>query len=236
MRNQGKGFGDSEFDSTAQSLKRAEQALAEYKNELFKTDAQREKEAETARNQAERQAQLNQKLEETKQKEAAAAAESARLRSIGESAQISTPKVIKMRQELEALTNRQKDLEKAGVGLGNTEYDQNIKEINRLKGELDEYRNSLVKTEDAQNNFNKTVKDTTKSSNKGRSGLLRMMGTGLLMGVVFQGLYSIMGAMKEGMDNLAQYSGETNSTLSTLCHLLRNLKMHLLQHFHPSLQ
>lgn len=235
LRNQGKGFGDSEFDSTAQSLKRAEQALAEYKNELFKTDAQREKEAETARNQAERQAQLNQKLEETKQKEAAAAAESARLRSIGESAQISTPKVIKMRQELEALTNRQKYLEKAGVGLGNTEYDQNIKEINRLKGELDEYRNSLVKTEDAQNNFNKTVKDTTKSSNKGRSGLLRMMGTGLLMGVVFQGLYSIMGAMKEGMDNLAQYSGETNSTLSSLMSSLTQLKNAFATAFSPIL-
>ena len=235
LRNQGKGFGDSEFDSTAQSLKRAEQALAEYKNELFKTDAQREKEAETARNQAERQAQLNQKLEETKQKEAAAAAESARLRSIGESAQISTPKVIKMRQELEALTNRQKDLEKAGVGLGNTEYDQNIKEINRLKGELDEYRNSLVKTEDAQNNFNKIVKDTTKSSNKGRSGLLRMMGTGLLMGVVFQGLYSIMGAMKEGMDNLAQYSGETNSTLSSLMSSLTQLKNAFATAFSPIL-
>lgn len=235
LRNQGKGFGDSEFDSTAQSLKRAEQALAEYKNELFKTDAQREKEAETARKQAERQAQLNQKLEETKQKEAAAAAEAQRLRDIGDNAQVSTPKIVMMRQELEALTNRQKDLEKAGVGLGNTEYDQNIKEINRLKGELDEYRNNLVKTEDAQNNFNKSVKDTTKSSNKGRSGLLRMMGTGLLMGVVFQGLYSIMGAMKEGMDNLAQYSGETNSTLSSLMSSLTQLKNAFATAFSPIL-
>ena len=235
LRNQGKGFGDSEFDSTAQSLKQAEQALTEYKNELFKTDAQREKEAETARKQAERQAQLNQKLEETKQKEAAAAAEAARLRSIGESAQVSTPKVVTMRQELEALTNRQKDLEKAGVGLGNTEYDQNIKEINRLKGELDEYKNSLVKTEDAQNNFNKAVKDNTKSSNKGRSGLLRMMGTGLLMGMVFKGLYSIMGAMKEGMDNLAQYSSETNSSLSSLVSSLTQLKNAFATAFSPIL-
>lgn len=235
LRNQGKGFGDSEFDSTAQSLKRAEQALAEYKNELFKTDAQREKEAETARKQAERQAQLNQKLEETKQKESAAAAEAQRLKDIGDNAQVSTPKIVMMRQELEALTNRQKDLEKAGVGLGNTEYDQNIKEINRLKGELDEYRNNLVKTEDAQNNFNKSVKDTTKSSNKGRSGLLRMMGTGLLMGMVFQGLYSIMGAMKEGMDNLAQYSGETNSTLSGLVSSLTQLKNAFATAFSPIL-
>lgn len=235
LRNQGKGFGDSEFDSTAQSLKRAEQALAEYKNELFKTDAQREKEAETARKQAERQAQLNQKLEETEQKEAAAAAEAQRLKDIGDNAQVSTPKIVMMRQELEALTNRQKDLEKAGVGLGNTEYDQNIKEINRLKGELDEYRNNLVKTEDAQNNFNKSVKDTTKSSNKGRSGLLRMMGTGLLMGMVFQGLYSIMGAMKEGMDNLAQYSGETNSTLSSLMSSLTQLKNAFATAFSPIL-
>lgn len=235
LRNQGKGFGDSEFDSTAQSLKRAEQALTEYKNELFKTDAQRKKEAETARKQAERQAQLNQKLEETKQKEAAAAAEAARLRAIGDSAQVSTPKVVMMRKELEALMNRQKELEKAGVGLGNTEYDQNIKKISQLKGELNEYRNSLTKTKDTQNNFNKSVKDTTKSSNKGRSGLLKMMGTGLLMGMVFQGLSSIMGAIKEGMNNLAQYSGETNSTLSGLVSSLTQLKNAFATAFSPIL-
>lgn len=63
LRNQGKGFGDEEFDSTAQALKRAEQELTNYKNNLFKTEEQ-------VRREAEQQERLNQKLEETAKKRA----------------------------------------------------------------------------------------------------------------------------------------------------------------------
>ena len=235
LKNEGKGFGDSEFDATALSLKRAEQALSEYKSELFKTDAQREKEAETARKQAERQEQLNRKLEETRMQEAAAAAEASRLREIGNNAKISSYEIVQLRQKLEQLKARQKDLENAGVGLGTEEYDQNVKEINRLQNAIDDYRKSLLKTEEQQKDFNKSVKDTGKSAKSGRNGLGRMLATGLLMGMVFQGVYAIMSAAKEGMDNLAQYSGETNATLSSFVSSLTRLKNAFATAFSPIL-
>ena len=40
LRNSGKGFGDETFDATATALKRAQQSLADYQKELFKTDEQ----------------------------------------------------------------------------------------------------------------------------------------------------------------------------------------------------
>ena len=70
LEDKGKGFGDSEYDATAVALKRAQEALAAYKSELFKTDEQRQKEAKSVRKQQEAQEKLNQKLQEAKEKEA----------------------------------------------------------------------------------------------------------------------------------------------------------------------
>ena len=68
LEDKGKGFGDSEYDATAVALKRAQEALAAYKSELFKTDEQRQKEAKSVRKQQEAQEKLNQKLQEAKKK------------------------------------------------------------------------------------------------------------------------------------------------------------------------
>lgn len=228
LRNQGKGFGDEEFDSTAQALKRAEQELTNYKNNLFKTEEQ-------VRREAEQQERLNQKLEETAKKEQEAAAHAAMLKEIGDNAQVSSPRIVQLRKELEELNARQKILEDAGVGLGNQEYDQNIQDINRIKSEMDDYRKSLLKTDDAQDQFNKSLENTEKSSKKSGNSLMRMMGTGLLMGIVFQGFYAITSAAAEGMSNLSQYSGETNATLSTLLSSLTQLKNAFATAFSPIL-
>lgn len=228
LRNQGKGFGDEEFDSTAQALKRAEQELTNYKNNLFKTEEQ-------VRREAEQQERLNQKLEETAKKEREAAAEAAMLKEIGDNAQVSSPRIVQLRKELEELNARQKILEDAGVGLGNQEYDQNIQDINRIKSEMDDYRKSLLKTDDAQDQFDKSLENTEKTSKKSGNSLMRMMGTGLLMGIVFQGFYAITSAAAEGMNNLAQYSGETNATLSTLLSSLTQLKNAFATAFSPIL-
>ena len=228
LRNQGKGFGDEEFDSTAQALKRAEQELTNYKNNLFKTEEQ-------VRREAEQQERLNQKLEETAKKEREAAAEAAMLKEIGDNAQVSSPRIVQLRKELEELNARQKILEDAGVGLGNQEYDQNIQDINRIKSEMDDYRKSLLKTDDAQDQFNKSLENTEKTSKKSGNSLMRMMGTGLLMGIVFQGFYAITSAAAEGMNNLAQYSGEANATLSTLLSSLTQLKNAFATAFSPIL-
>ena len=124
LGQQGLTFGDAEYDKTALALKRAEQALAEYKNELFKTEEQ------VAKEKAQQEA-LNQKLEETRQKEAAAAAEAARLSESGRNARVSNVYVVKLREEIERLQARQKDLENAGLGPGYAEYDKNAARLKK---------------------------------------------------------------------------------------------------------
>lgn len=233
LSKQGKTFGDTEYDQIALALKRAEQALADYKNELFKTDAQREKEAESARKQAEQQAKLNQKLEETKQKEAAAAAESARLAEIGQNAEISNPLVVKLREEIERLTLRQKDLEKAGLGPGYKEYDTVIATIKKLNAALARYTTGTKKAGKETKKLNTGLKNTEKASRGARMGMGRMLATSILFSTVFRAISAVTGGLKEGMDNLAQYSDDTNKALSALMSGMTQLKNSFATAFSP---
>lgn len=233
LRNQGKGFGDQEFDAVALALKRAEQALAEYKNELFKTDAQREKEAETARKQEERQAQLNARLEETKRKEREAAAESARLAEIGRNAQVSNPYIVGLREELDKLIARQKDLQKAGLGLGYKEFDENAAKINKINAALKKYQTNANKSEKKTKKFNSSLNKTGKAANKAQYGLGRMLATSLLFSTVFRAISAVTSGLKEGMDNLAQYSDDTNKALSSLMSSMTQLKNAFATAFSP---
>ena len=233
LSKQGKTFGDTEYDQIALALKRAEQALADYKNELFKTDAQREKEAESARKQAEQQAKLNQKLEETKQKEAAAAAESARLAEIGQNAEISNPLVVKLREEIERLILRQKDLEKAGLGPGYKEYDTVIATIKKLNAALARYTTGTKKAGKETKKLNTGLKNTEKASRGARMGMGRMLATSILFSTVFRAISAVTGGLKEGMDNLAQYSDDTNKALSALMSGMTQLKNSFATAFSP---
>lgn len=233
LSKQGRTFGDTEYDQTALALKRAEQALADYKNELFKTNAQREKEAESARKQAEQQAKLNQKLEEAKQKEAAAAAESARLAEIGQNAKISNPLVVKLREEIERLTLRQKDLEKAGLGPGYKEYDTVTATIKKLNAALTRYTTGTKKAGKETKKLNTGLKNTEKSSRGARMGLGRMLATSILFSTVFRAISAVTSGLKEGMDNLAQYSDDTNKALSALMSGMTQLKNSFATAFSP---
>lgn len=224
LSKQGRTFGDIEYDQTALALKRAEQALVDYKNELFKTDVQREKEAESARKQAEQQAKLNQKLEEAKQKEAAAAVESARLAEIGQNAKISNPLVVKLREEIERLTLRQKDLEKAGLGPGYKEYDTVTATIKKLNAALTKYTTGTKKAGKETKKLNTGLKNTEKSSRGARMGIGRMLATSILFSTVFRAISAVTGGLKEGMDNLSQYSDDTNKALSMLMSSMTQLK------------
>lgn len=224
LSKQGRTFGDIEYDQTALALKRAEQALVDYKNELFKTDVQREKEAESARKQAEQQAKLNQKLEEAKQKEAAAAVESARLAEIGQNAKISNPLVVKLREEIERLTLRQKDLEKAGLRPGYKEYDTVTATIKKLNAALTKYTTGTKKAGKETKKLNTGLKNTEKSSRGARMGIGRMLATSILFSTVFRAISAVTGGLKEGMDNLSQYSDDTNKALSMLMSSMTQLK------------
>ena len=74
-----------------------------------------------------------------------------------------------------------------------------------------------------------------KSANKTSMSLGQMLKTGLLMSVAFRALSGAVSAMKEGFQNLAQYSGTTNGSISMLWSSLERLKNSLATAFAPIL-
>lgn len=236
LRNSGKGFGDETFDATATALKRAQQSLADYQKELFKTDEQRQKEAETARKKEEAQRRVNERLEEARQKEAAAAQEAARLSAIGENAKISNRRIVSLNKELAALEARQKELSKAGVGPGYKEYDSNARKIRRLREELSRYQSGAKASEKKTKKLNKSLDNTKKSAGGARMSMKRMLMMSLMFSTVFRALSAVTSGLKSGTDNLAQYSDDTNRALSMLVSALTQLKNSFATAFSPAIE
>lgn len=111
-----------------------------------------------------------------------------------------------------------------------------------IKGKVNDYNNSLLKSSSAQkkavtsgNKLNKSLRNTGKSANSANFGLGRMLGTSILFSFVFQAISGVMNAMKEGFTNLAQYSSSTNNSISMLWSSLERLKNSLATAFAPIL-
>ena len=111
-----------------------------------------------------------------------------------------------------------------------------------IKGQVDDYKNSLLKSSAAQQkasgtgrNLSKSLRDTGKSANSANFGIGRMLGTSVLFSFTFQAISGVINAMKEGFTSLAQYSGTTNNSISMLMSSLETLKNSLATAFAPIL-
>ncbi|MBS6395853.1 MAG: hypothetical protein KH452_01695, partial [Clostridiales bacterium] len=74
-----------------------------------------------------------------------------------------------------------------------------------------------------------------KNSRKAKNSLGAMLRSGLLMGIAFRAFSKVITGVKEGFDNLAQYSGDTNKSLSMLVSSLEYLKNSFAAAFAPIL-
>ncbi len=111
-----------------------------------------------------------------------------------------------------------------------------------LKQKVSQYKQEVLSSSDAQKKtsksgvaLNKSLKETEKGSKNARMGLGRMLATSLLFSTVFRALSAVTNVIKEGMGNLAQYSGKTNATLSSLMSSLTQLKNAFATAFSPIL-
>ena len=186
---------------------------------------------------------LNQKLAETKAKEAQAVAEALRLRAIGDMAEVSNQDVVDLNNELTKLRARQADLEKAGLGTGYKEYDENITRIAQIEAALRDYQKSLLNTDSTQKKadqsskkLSKSLKSTGKSANSASFGIGKMLGTSVLFSFVFQAINAVMSGITDGMSNLSRYSSSTNNSISMLWSSLERLKNSLATAFSPILE
>lgn len=224
--------------------------------------AQKAAEAESMRAAKAEQAwyREQQQIEKTIAKEVQAAMEADKLKAIGDSAEVSNPKIVALRQELDKLIARQKLLSKAGLGYGHKEYDALAQKIARINRQLSGYAqqaqgannvtkllNSAFKklVAPAKKAFGKIVGGAkkavksmlglNKSANKCRMTMGRMLASSILFSTVFRGLAAVTGGFKEGLQNLAQYSNETNKNLSMLKSSLTQLKNSFATAFAPIL-
>ena len=67
-------------------------------------------------------------------------------------------------------------------------------------------------------------------------GIGRMLATSILFSTVFRAISMVTAGLKEGMDNLAQYSDDTNQALSILMSALTQLKNAFATAFSPLIE
>lgn len=154
-----------------------------------------------------------------------------------------------------------KDLEERGkaftTGIETKEAKKDIEKLaqaerkladmnNRLKTSYDDITSKAEeygeKAEKANNRSKVSAKKASveldkvsRSSGRARMGLGRMLAMSLMMSVAFRAFSAIFGGIKSGFDNLAQYSGTTNQSISMLWSSLVRLQNALATAFSPIL-
>lgn len=132
--------------------------------------------------------------------------------------------------------------EQRGLGLGDKEYDKAYVGLVRAKEAAEKYKKSLLKTDQGQKKVDKSAKRMRSSLDKsGKSArktgsALSMLGRSIMFSMVFRAVSMVGNAAKEGFQNLARYSEETNKSASLLMSANTKLKNSFATAFVPILQ
>ena len=160
--------------------------------------------------------------------------------SASKSIQSLAPSVRNLQDEVDQYKDALYYAEKAGYGLGDAPYDKALVGLQRAKKAMQDYKKKLLGVDNEQkkasksgSKLNKSLKGTEKASRGARIGLGRMLATSILFSTVFRAISAVTGGLKEGMDNLAQYSDDTNKALSILMSSMTQLKNSFATAFSP---
>lgn len=142
------------------------------------------------------------------------------------------------KQELKA---KIAELEKQGVTLGNPEYDSTYVALQRVIQAEQEYKKALLNTDRAQKKVAKSadgmtgkLKNTHKQAIPLTKSILKLSNMFKLM-LLRMAMRAVIESVREGFQNLAQYSGGVNTTLSSLMSSLLYLKNSFATAFAPVL-
>lgn len=160
--------------------------------------------------------------------------------SASKSIQSLAPSVRNLQDEVDQYKDALYYAEKAGYGLGDAPYDKAFAGLQRAQKAMQDYKKNLLGVDNEQkkasksgSKLNKSLKGTEKASRGARIGLGRMLATSILFSTVFRAISAVTGGLKEGMDNLAQYSDDTNKALSILMSSMTQLKNSFATAFSP---
>lgn len=224
LRNKGYGPGDEHFDELYIAWKNAADAEKEYLAGLEKlTDKNISKEA--------------QKREEETRKLSEQAAEYEHLNRLRVNAKVHDKNLVKLLERQEAITARMAELKKAGVGEGYKEYDSLSLQLQDVNKSIGECREGLSKAKKSgEKTFSALNKNAKKSSGIFGAISSRLKGLALSLLIfnwISKGFNAMIAAMKEGFKNLASYSKEYNSVMSSYKSSLAELKNNLAAAFEP---
>lgn len=104
-----------------------------------------------------------------------------------------------------------------------------------VKEKVNQYSKSLLGLDKNSKKVNRSMKDTKKSADGAHMSMGRMLRNSILFSMVFRAISTVTNGIKEGMNNLAQYSGKTNASLSMLMSALTRLKNSFATAFAPVL-
>lgn len=197
LESQGMYFGDDEYDETYLKLAKVKQALADYKKEMLSP----------------------------------------------------TPDAIifpadSLMGKINRLKKKLAELNEQGKTFGNSEYDSIYQALAQAEKELQDYKRSLLQADQGQKSVDKSAKmmkssidragKSVKGTGKGLKNL-GVLGKSILFSFVLRAVNTVITAVKEGFQNLAQYSGGVNTTLSGLTSSLLYLKNSFAAGFAPIL-
>lgn len=108
-------------------------------------------------------------------------------------------------------------------------------ETNKLEGIKNRLIKSAKKMATGLKRVGAAMLGLNKSTKNTRMSMGKMLATSLLFSTVFKAISTVTNGIKEGMQNLAQYSGTTNASLSSLMSALTQLKNSFATAFAPIL-
>jgi len=258
MESQGMYFGDDEYDEIFMKLAKVKQALTDYKKELLDPTEGPKIDSSTLEGQVD---SLKRKLQQLSDQgktfgdslydstyQALNKAQTVLndykkdlVKPVDIPVKFDPNSFEGQKQQLKA---KLADLESKGISLGDADYDSTYIALQRVIQAENEYKKSLLEADQGQKQAKKSADSmknsmdkagkSAKGAGKGMS-LLGMLGRSILFSFVFRAISAVTNAVKEGFQNLAQYSGNVNSTLSSFMSSLLYLKNSFATAFAPVL-
>lgn len=215
LKEEGKGFGNEEYDNAYRSLKQYEKELADYKKELG-SFPEPEPEIDTSTMEGQIEA-LKRKLEELR----------VAGKGFGDAEYDST--YIDLQNAMKELNDYKNSLTSASEKQG---FFSSM--LSKTKGALSKMASGVKAAAGTLRSFKKDSKDAGASGNiftKSLSNIFKIAKTMLVRNAI----NAVFSGAKEGMQNLVQYSDSTNYAISSLMSSLTGLKNSFAAAFAPVL-
>lgn len=149
----------------------------------------------------------------------------------GDAASGATMKTRSLQDEIDRYTDALYYAERSGLGLGDKAYDEAYVGLSKAKKKAEEYKKSLLGVDQNQKKADKSSKKLgTSMKQTAKKGAVPLSKSIIKLSNMFQlmvirmAMRAALQAAKEGFENLAQYSDETNKSISSLMSANTRLK------------